>query len=101
VAHYCPSDVLIVRTVGLGIDDIEPDHGGVVDVGGKRLAVYRDPSGQVTMLSPRCAHMGCTVDWNDADKTWDCPCHGSRYAKSGDLVRGPATKGLSKVDLGG
>jgi nucleotide-binding universal stress UspA family protein/nitrite reductase/ring-hydroxylating ferredoxin subunit len=100
VAHYCPSDVLIVRTVGLGIDDIDPGHGGVVDVSGKRMAVYREPSGEVVMLSPRCTHMGCTVDWNDADKTWDCPCHGSRYASSGDLIRGPATKGLTKVETG-
>jgi nucleotide-binding universal stress UspA family protein/nitrite reductase/ring-hydroxylating ferredoxin subunit len=98
VAHYCPSDVLIVRTVGLGIEDIEPDHGGVVDAGGKRLAVYRDASGQVMLLSPRCTHMGCTVDWNDADKTWDCPCHGSRYDTSGQVIRGPATKALARVD---
>jgi nucleotide-binding universal stress UspA family protein/nitrite reductase/ring-hydroxylating ferredoxin subunit len=98
VAHYCPSDVLIVRTVGLGIDDIEAGHGGVVDAGGKRLAVYREPSGEVVLLSPRCTHMGCTVDWNDADKTWDCPCHGSRYDTSGEVIRGPATKALSKMD---
>ncbi len=100
VAHYCPADVLIVRTVGLGIEDIEPGHGGVVDADGKRLAVYRDPSGRVVLLSPRCSHMGCTVDWNDADKTWDCPCHGSRYGISGEVIRGPATKGLSKVEMG-
>jgi nucleotide-binding universal stress UspA family protein/nitrite reductase/ring-hydroxylating ferredoxin subunit len=101
VAHNCPADVLIVRTVGLGIDDIDPGHGGVVDAAGKRLAVYRDPSGDVKLLSPRCTHMGCTVDWNDADKTWDCPCHGSRYATTGEVIRGPATKGLSKVETNG
>jgi nitrite reductase/ring-hydroxylating ferredoxin subunit len=98
VAHYCPSDVLIVRTVGLGIEDIEAGHGGVVDAGGKRMAVYREPSGDVVLLSPRCTHMGCTVDWNDGDKTWDCPCHGSRYDTSGEVLRGPATKALSKME---
>jgi nucleotide-binding universal stress UspA family protein/nitrite reductase/ring-hydroxylating ferredoxin subunit len=101
VAHQVPADVLIVRTVGLGIEDIEAGHGGVVDAAGKRVAVYRDPSGDVVLLSPRCSHMGCTVDWNDADKTWDCPCHGSRYDTVGEVIRGPATKGLSRVELGG
>jgi nucleotide-binding universal stress UspA family protein/nitrite reductase/ring-hydroxylating ferredoxin subunit len=98
VAHNSPTDVLIAKTVGLGIDDITPGHGGVVEVEGKRLAIYRDEEGAVHAMSPRCAHMGCTVDWNDADKTWDCPCHGSRYERDGEVIRGPATHGLAKAD---
>jgi nucleotide-binding universal stress UspA family protein/nitrite reductase/ring-hydroxylating ferredoxin subunit len=99
VAHYCRADILIAKTVGLGIEDILPGHGGVIDEDGRRMAIYRDESGAVNAISPRCTHMGCTVDWNDAEKTWDCPCHGSRYDASGEVIRGPAEKGLAKMDL--
>jgi nucleotide-binding universal stress UspA family protein/nitrite reductase/ring-hydroxylating ferredoxin subunit len=94
VAHEAPVDVLIARTVGRTIDDLVPGHGGLVDVEGRRLAVYRAEDGTLIALSPRCQHMGCTVDWNDADRTWDCPCHGSRYAKDGTVIKGPAQKDL-------
>jgi nucleotide-binding universal stress UspA family protein/nitrite reductase/ring-hydroxylating ferredoxin subunit len=99
VAHYCQSDILIAKTVGLGLEDILPGHGGVVEVDGKRMAVYRDQAGAFVAISPRCTHMGCTVDWNDAAKTWDCPCHGSRYHATGDVMRGPAEKPLATMDL--
>jgi nitrite reductase/ring-hydroxylating ferredoxin subunit len=94
LAHHAPCDVLIGRTVGRTVDDLVPGHGGVVDLDGSRVAAYRDDEGALHILSPRCTHMGCTVDWNDADKTWDCPCHGSRYAWSGEVIDGPATRGL-------
>ncbi|HEY1330953.1 MAG TPA: universal stress protein [Actinomycetota bacterium] len=98
VAHNAPTDVLIVKTVGRSLTDIAPGHGGVVtDPGGRTVAAYRDPNGEVTTLSPRCTHMGCTVDWNDADQTWDCPCHGSRFAVSGEVLDGPAAKPLPPV----
>jgi nucleotide-binding universal stress UspA family protein/nitrite reductase/ring-hydroxylating ferredoxin subunit len=94
LAHRAPRDLLIAKTVDRTLDDLAPGHGGVVDVNGKKIAVYIEPDGNVHYLSPRCAHMGCTVDWNDGDKTWDCPCHGSRYRFDGTVVRGPATRGL-------
>ena len=92
VAHRAPCE----RT----IDDLVPGHGGVVDVGGRNLAVYVAEDGAVVSLSPRCQHMGCTVAWNDGDRTWDCPCHGSRYAADGTVMQGPATKDLDRVDIG-
>jgi nucleotide-binding universal stress UspA family protein/nitrite reductase/ring-hydroxylating ferredoxin subunit len=101
VAHQTPTDVLIVKTVGRSIDDLTPGHGGVVEANGHKVAAYRDETGAVSALSPRCQHMGCTVDWNDADKTWDCPCHGSRYDLDGEVIQGPATKGLGKLELSG
>jgi Rieske Fe-S protein len=64
---------------------------------GTRVAAYRDESGELHVLSPKCQHLGCTVDWNDADKTWDCPCHGSRYRWSGEVIEGPATKALDPI----
>jgi Rieske Fe-S protein len=94
LAHRAPRDLLIAKTVGRTLEDLAPGHGGVVDVNGNKLAVYIDIDGTVHALSPRCAHMGCTVDWNDGDKTWDCPCHGSRYRFDGEVVHGPATRGL-------
>jgi 3-phenylpropionate/trans-cinnamate dioxygenase ferredoxin reductase subunit len=97
VAHEVPSDVLIVKTVDRSADDLAPGHGGIVNVGGRQLAVYRDEEGRTYELSPRCTHMGCTVDWNDPAQTWDCPCHGSRFAFDGAVVHGPATEPLARV----
>jgi 3-phenylpropionate/trans-cinnamate dioxygenase ferredoxin reductase component len=97
VAHEVPSDVLIVKTVDRSIEDLVAGHGGLVNAGGRQLAVYRDEHGQTYELSPRCTHMGCTIDWNDAAKTWDCPCHGSRFSVDGSVVRGPAAEPLERV----
>jgi 3-phenylpropionate/trans-cinnamate dioxygenase ferredoxin reductase component len=100
VAHYTPTDVLIVKTVERTIDDIAPGHGAVVDVDNRRLAVFRDDRGRLLALSPKCTHMGCTVDWNDAEQTWDCPCHGSRFGTDGGVLRGPAAKPLPREYVG-
>lgn len=99
VAHESPVDVLIAKTVGRTVDDLAPGHGGLVDLGGRRVAVYKAEDGTITALSPRCQHMGCNVDWNDADRTWDCPCHGSRYDREGRVIRGPAKKDLDPAEL--
>jgi Rieske Fe-S protein len=61
--------------------------------GGLR-AVYRDEDGGLQIVSATCAHMGCIVAFNDAERTWECPCHGSRYATSGAVLQGPTTKPL-------
>ena len=71
--------------------------GEVVKVEGKKCAVYRDEKGKTTELSPICPHMGCIVHWNTAEKTWDCPCHGSRFMATGELIAGPAETGLEPV----
>jgi nucleotide-binding universal stress UspA family protein len=99
VAHESPVDVLIAKTVGRTVDDLAPGHGGLVDAGGRRVAVYKAEDGTLTALSPRCQHMGCTVDWNDADRTWDCPCHGSRYDREGRVIKGPTKKDLDPAEL--
>jgi 3-phenylpropionate/trans-cinnamate dioxygenase ferredoxin reductase component len=97
VAHEVPADVLIVKTVDRSVDDLVAGHGGLVSVDGKQLAVYRDDDGHTYELSPRCTHMGCTVDWNDTARTWDCPCHGSRFSADGSVVHGPAAEPLERV----
>jgi nucleotide-binding universal stress UspA family protein/nitrite reductase/ring-hydroxylating ferredoxin subunit len=98
VAHGALSDVLIAKTVERTIDDLVPGHGGIVDVDGRKLAVFKAEDGAIIVMSPRCQHMGCNVDWNDGDRTWDCPCHGSRYAFDGRVIQGPAQKDLDPAD---
>jgi nucleotide-binding universal stress UspA family protein/nitrite reductase/ring-hydroxylating ferredoxin subunit len=99
VAENAPCDVLVARTIAQSLSEIEPGEGGIVATGDHKVAVYRDERGNVTTLSARCTHMGCTVKWNAAEKTWDCPCHGSRYAPHGTVVNGPAERPLQPTDL--
>ncbi len=66
---------------------------------GKKIALYKDEKGKLYSLDPVCPHAGCLVAWNSAEKTWDCPCHGGRYAIDGSLLTGPALKGLTKLDM--
>lgn len=79
------------------LKNILPDEGAVVTMRGKKVAAYRTPNGEIVKLSPVCTHMGCMVNWNSAGKTWDCPCHGSRFKKDGGVLNGPASKPLEKM----
>jgi Rieske Fe-S protein len=79
--------------------DIERDQGRTLKVAGKRLAVYRDGQGALHALSGTCTHMGCLVHFNDAERTWDCPCHGSRYNVDGEVLEGPAVTALARYHL--
>ena len=65
---------------------------------GQKVAAYRDTDGSVTLRSAICTHMGCVVGWNPAEKTWDCPCHGSRFQPDGKVISGPAESPLPEVD---
>jgi Rieske Fe-S protein len=68
-----------------------------VRVGLTKHAVYRAKDGTLTELSAVCPHMGAVVRWNPGEQTWDCPCHGSRFACTGEVTHGPATVGLKKA----
>jgi glycine/D-amino acid oxidase-like deaminating enzyme/nitrite reductase/ring-hydroxylating ferredoxin subunit len=76
--------------------EIRPGAGKIVRVHGRKLAVYRDDEGALHAVSPVCSHLGCHVQFNDAERTWDCPCHGSRFSPDGRVVNGPATKPLKQ-----
>lgn len=76
------------------VDDIPPGGGAMVRVRGRMLAVSRGEDGQLTTRSAVCSHMGCIVRWNAAERSWDCPCHGSRFGRTGDVITGPATAPL-------
>jgi Rieske Fe-S protein len=78
------------------VESVRPGEGKLLRIDGRRLAVYRDPAGAVTVLSPVCTHMGCVVKWNPAETTWDCPCHGSRFRATGEVLAGPAESNLEK-----
>ena len=99
ISEYSPCDVLIARTVTQSIAELGKDDGGIVKSGDRKLAVYRDKKGKTHALSAKCTHMGCTVAWNTTQRTWDCPCHGSRFSPAGEVVNGPATKPLPPTDL--
>jgi glycine/D-amino acid oxidase-like deaminating enzyme/nitrite reductase/ring-hydroxylating ferredoxin subunit len=76
------------------LNQIGKDMGAIVRDGLSKLAVYRDPSGTLHQLSAACPHLGCVVEWNATEKTWDCPCHGSRFDCFGHVLNGPANKDL-------
>ena len=80
------------------VDEIVPGEGALMRHGLTKVAVYKDPGGRVVELSAVCRHLGCIVEWNGAEKTWDCPCHGSRFTAEGRVVNGPALTDLPPAE---
>jgi glycine/D-amino acid oxidase-like deaminating enzyme/nitrite reductase/ring-hydroxylating ferredoxin subunit len=79
-------------------EDLPLGEGAVVDVGGTRAAAYRDRDGTLHAVSPVCTHLGCEVRFNVGERSWDCPCHGSRFDVDGKVLEGPAVRPLAPVD---
>jgi glycine/D-amino acid oxidase-like deaminating enzyme/nitrite reductase/ring-hydroxylating ferredoxin subunit len=75
-------------------DALEPGQAAIMKVDGDNVAAFKDEQGVVHAVSAVCTHMGCLVGWNATDRTWDCPCHGSRFKLSGEVIHGPATQPL-------
>lgn len=80
-------------------DDIKLGEGGVVDINGKKVGIYKRDDGKVFAVKPYCGHLGCLVSWNNLEKTWDCPCHGSRYDYMGNIITEPTVNNLCRIDL--
>jgi Rieske Fe-S protein len=78
--------------------NIKRDRGGVLRRGLSKVAAYRSSDGKLEEHSAICPHLGCVVRWNPGEKTWDCPCHGSRYHRDGHVINGPANRGLTDVE---
>lgn len=81
-----------------GVREIAKGTGAVLRDGLKKIAVYRDTHGVLHKCSAVCPHLGCIVDWNAGEKTWDCPCHGSRFDPLGKVLNGPAISGLERAE---
>ena len=82
-------------------DDLRPGDGAVLKIDGHNIAAYRDPDGGLHAVSAVCTHMGCIVGWNETDRSWDCPCHGSRFDLKGEVIHGPAVKPLKSHSADG
>jgi glycine/D-amino acid oxidase-like deaminating enzyme/nitrite reductase/ring-hydroxylating ferredoxin subunit len=80
------------------VDEIEPDCGAVMRRGLSKVAIYRDEHGKTHEMSAVCPHLGCIVEWNAAEHSWDCPCHGSRFDKLGKVINGPSNVDLEPVE---
>ncbi|MET3317952.1 UNVERIFIED_ORG: glycine/D-amino acid oxidase-like deaminating enzyme/nitrite reductase/ring-hydroxylating ferredoxin subunit [Peribacillus simplex] len=78
-------------------EDLGIDEGAIVKVNGDKAGCYRDHEGQLHIVDSTCTHMGCEVTWNSGDRTWDCPCHASRYSITGEVLNGPAVEPLKKI----
>nr|WP_249871996.1 FAD-dependent oxidoreductase [Oceanobacillus saliphilus] len=79
------------------VSELATDDATVTRMDGKRVGVYKDEEDTLHMVDTTCTHMGCEVTWNSGDRTWDCPCHGSRFDYTGEVVEGPAKKPLTKI----
>jgi len=81
------------------VAEIEPGRGAIIRRGREAVAVYRDGAGELHARSAVCTHLGCLVRWNDAARSWDCPCHGSRFDPHGAVVNGPAVEDLEPAEV--
>lgn len=83
------------------LEDIGKEEGGVIELDGKKLGVYRSKNNKVYVVKPVCTHLGCELSWNSEEKTWDCPCHGSRFSYDGKSLYTPSIQDLQgfEVDL--
>ena len=77
-------------------DDVEPGEGKIITLNGEKVGVYKDEAGKVTAVNATCPHLACIVNWNSAEKSWDCPCHGGRFTCEGKVIQGPAVKDLEQ-----
>jgi len=85
------------RKSNISADIVNVGEGAVVNINGKKVAMYRASNNETINLSAVCTHLGCEVGWNNTDKTWDCPCHGARFKSDGTVKQGPATNSLQKL----
>ena len=81
------------------VSELSPDSGEIVEFEGRKLAIYKDHNGTIQALDPVCTHTKCIVNWNNSEKSWDCPCHGARFDTDGTVMTGPARADLSMINI--
>jgi Rieske Fe-S protein len=94
--YYMVKDRLVAAEAK-SVSSLKRGEGAILKVDGRRIGACRDLHGKIHTVSPVCTHMGCIVHWNQAERTWDCPCHGSRFEASGEVLAGPAESPLEPV----
>ena len=99
-----PRHIIADRIARLNVEakdvvDIRAGEGKIISIEGKKVALHRDVAGALHAISPVCTHMGCDVAWNSSEKSWDCPCHGSRFGVDGGVIHGPAQKALQQYEV--
>lgn len=75
--------------------EINPGEGKIIEANGQRAGSHRDEQGNLHVVDTTCTHMGCELNWNSAETSWDCPCHGSRFSDIGEVIEGPAVNPLT------
>ncbi len=100
VAKHLIKDHLIYGEIK-ELKELNPGEGKTIIIDGEKVAAYRDDGQKLHLVSAICPHMGCVVHWNNGEKSWDCPCHGSRFSFNGEVLEGPAYKNLSRVKESG
>jgi len=90
----------LTRTDNSDLKTMKPGEGRIINKDGDKIAVYKDTKNTLCALSAVCTHLHCIVEFNSAEHTWDCPCHGSRFATSGEVIHGPAVEALKKKNVG-
>lgn len=81
------------------LEKIPLGDGGIVEIDGDKVGIYKREDGEIFAIKPYCGHLGCLVSWNNLEKTWDCPCHGSRYDYMGNIITEPTVKKLEKINI--
>ncbi len=94
--YYMIKDRL-ARSEADSVRELKPGEGMIIGRRGKKVAAFRSSNGDIHRLSPVCTHLGCLVRWNPAESTWDCPCHGSRFKPTGEVIAGPAEEALPPI----
>jgi len=97
-AHFISSRIANADVESKSLDSIAPGQGKIVSIEGKKIAACRSEKGELSLLSPVCPHLKCDVAWNNAEQSWDCPCHGSRFTPSGRVINGPAIADLEPIE---
>lgn len=97
VAYHFVADRFKIHETD-SVKRLSPGTGKVLEVDGKKIAAYKDMDGVIHALNPTCTHAACIVGWNAAETSWDCPCHGARFAIDGKVLTGPATRDLQQIN---
>lgn len=88
-----------LKSTNMKFDEISYNSGSIIDVNNEKVGIYKNEDGKIYAVKPICTHLGCLLSWNNVDKTWDCPCHGSRFNYEGKNLYDPAFKDLEIYDL--